>query len=236
MASFGNGYGSECHLLRYLGRHRVVLDEAVCAATGATAVRWLDFPFSRSWTGGKNWPDSEWLGLDFLPADSAVVGDWRARWPHGSGIMNWDAVGEVEVNGAWDWLLVEAKGHLREITSSCTAKSPDSINRIGRTLDETKATLGAPPDADWLNGYYQYANRLAVLHHLDRHGIGAQLLFLYFCGDIRRDSFVCPADEAEWHPALVAQYAHLGLAPDYPFVGRVHNLFLPVWIGPEESG
>ena len=66
------------------------------------------------------------------------------------------------MNGAWDWLLAEAKGHLSEIASSCTATSPRSLDRIGRTLDETKATLGAPPDADWLNGYYQYWRRRAT--------------------------------------------------------------------------
>lgn len=56
MAKFGNGYGSECHLLRYLGRHRKRLDAAVCEVTGATGVHWLDFPFASVW------PDPQKVG------------------------------------------------------------------------------------------------------------------------------------------------------------------------------
>ena len=238
MASFGNGYGSECHLLRYLGRHRERLHTAICEATGATDVRWLDFPFVASWPdpkggsrvkGGSRWPDVEWLSLDFLPRDSEVVRDWRERWPHGGGIMNWDAVGQVEVGGVWEWLLVEAKGHLSEIKSDCSASAAPSIERIERTLAETKAALGAPPNADWLRGYYQYANRLAVLHHLDRHDVGARLMFIYFCGDFRPDAFECPQDESGWADALAAQEAHLHLRKHHALAPRVHKLFLPVW-------
>jgi hypothetical protein len=36
-----------------------------------------------------------------------------------------------------------------------------------------KDGLRAKPEADWLTGYYQYANRLAHLHFLRRHGIPA---------------------------------------------------------------
>lgn len=82
MASFGNGYGSECHLLRYLGRHRGRLDAAVAQASGATDIHWLDFPFAGTWPdprGSCRWPDTEWLSLDFLPKGSEVVGDWRSR-------------------------------------------------------------------------------------------------------------------------------------------------------------
>ena len=234
MARFGNGYGSECHLLRYLGRHREKLNAAVRKATGGTDVRWLEFPFSSSWSGSKNgsrWPDVEWLSLDFLPRNSEVVQDWRERWPHGSGIMNWDAVGQVNIDGVSEWLLVEAKGHLSEINSDCTATSPRSIELIERTLDETKAALEALSDADWTRGYYQYANRLAVLHHLNRHNVGARLMFIYFCGDVRPDSFVCPKDEAGWSQALMAQEEHLHLPNDHLLASRIHKLFLPVWEG-----
>jgi len=59
---FGNGYGSECHLLRYLGRHRDRLNAEVCRETGGSDVRWLDFPFAKTWPGKKGsrqWPDAE---------------------------------------------------------------------------------------------------------------------------------------------------------------------------------
>ena len=54
MGMMGVGYGSECHLPRYLGRHRALLDRRVLDVTGATAVEWLDYPFDRSrlWQDG----------------------------------------------------------------------------------------------------------------------------------------------------------------------------------------
>jgi hypothetical protein len=73
MAEMGIGYGSECHLLRYLGRHRHVLDQAVCKVTGADAVDWLDYPFDQS----RTWGDGEWKGLDFLPENSEAIEVWR---------------------------------------------------------------------------------------------------------------------------------------------------------------
>ena len=231
MASFGNGYGSECHLLRYLGRHRARLNKAVQGVTGGIDVRWLDFPFSALWPNSVHkgqWPDSEWLSLEFLPQDSAVVQNWRERWPHGSGVMNWDAVGEVKIDNEWEWILIEAKGHLGEIKSNCAASAPRSIELINNTLSETKAALGAPQDVDWRNGYYQYANRLAVLHHLESHGVGARLIFIYFCGDVRPDKFVCPMDAAGWSKALSAQENHLGIPKFHPIAHRIHKLFLPV--------
>lgn len=45
MADMSAGFGSECHLLRYLGRHRNLLDQRVLNLTGADTVTWLDHPF-----------------------------------------------------------------------------------------------------------------------------------------------------------------------------------------------
>jgi hypothetical protein len=47
MAEMGNGYGSECHLLRYLGRHRTELDKRVREETGGQHVEWLDYGQAR---------------------------------------------------------------------------------------------------------------------------------------------------------------------------------------------
>ena len=54
MAHMGDGYGSECHLLRYLGRHRALRDWRVLACVGGSAIEWLDFPFdpSNPWLDG----------------------------------------------------------------------------------------------------------------------------------------------------------------------------------------
>jgi len=48
-------YGSECHIFRYLGRHRDRLDAMIRGKIGADAVRWLGFHFDPT----KRWLDWE---------------------------------------------------------------------------------------------------------------------------------------------------------------------------------
>src|SRR5690348_2898278 len=100
MAEMGAGYGSECHLLRYLGRHRQALDKAVLSATRGDAVSWLDYPFdaTRAWKGGEH------KGLSFLATDKRIQELWRSFWLQSGNPPNWDAVGRLTTNGVGEWL------------------------------------------------------------------------------------------------------------------------------------
>jgi hypothetical protein len=228
MAEIGMGYGSECHLLRYLGRHRELLDQRVSEVTGADAVSWLDYPFDPS----RTWLDGELKGLDFLAPDHALHGEWRQAWPQRGNPPNWDAVARIGRGGASEWLLVEAKANVQELQSSCQASPSGGRPLIARTLVAAKAALGVAADRDWLNGYYQYCNRVAVLEFLNRHRVPSRLLFIYFLGDRGDAGRACPADAAGWRAALDAQSAHVGLPQAHPLADRVHQLFLDVC--PEE--
>jgi len=162
MSKIGRGYGSEWHLLRHLGRHRAALNAAVLGKTGGEAVRWLDFPPGPDGEG----PDAEWQGLDFLPPDSPAREAWREFWPQTGNAPNWDAVGQLTVADACEWLLVEAKAHTEELVTSCGAKQRGGLPQIRRALEETREAFGADSSADWLLPYYQHANRLAALYFL----------------------------------------------------------------------
>lgn len=224
MGKMGYGYGSEWHLLWYLGRHRAELNERILTTLRADRVEWLDFP-KQQVEGGL--VDREWKSLDFM-TDPQTLTQWRELWPQGAGIQNWDAVGRIQINGQNEWLLVEAKAHRDEITSTCGAKLEGGFEKIRQALDATKRALGVDASHDWLNGYYQFCNRLAVLHFLDSHNIGAHLLFLYFTGDgaVGRE---CPEDESGWGPALQAQDTHVGMPSAHALRSRVHKLFLPIF-------
>jgi len=226
MGKIGYGYGSEWHLLRYLGYHRKAFDEAVCGATGADSVEWLDFPC----VPGRRFPEEEWQGLDFLPEDHLARREWLHFWPQTGNVQNWDAVGVVRVGGASEWLLVEAKAHLDEVRSSCRAAEKGGLLMIRAALEETKAAVGADESRDWLSPYYQYANRLAALYFLTKHDVPARVLFVYFVGDIHQNH-VCPRTSDEWERPLREMYDHLGLHMASQIEQRVHTLILPVCPG-----
>ncbi len=109
----------------------------------------------------------------------------------------------------------------REMSSSCQA-GPVSRRLIEKSLAAAKQEFGVQSSADWLNGYYQYANRLAHLSFLRRNNVDAWLVFLYFTGD---QDIKGPASEAEWKAHIDQAHAHLGLIKKTP---GVVSLFYPV--------
>jgi hypothetical protein len=225
MGKIGHGYGSEWHLLRFLGRHRRLLDQRILEVVGGDRIDWLDFDVEPK---KKRWPDAEIKGLDFLRPDHPARIAWKNWWPQGRGIHNWDAVGLVKFGDAEEWLLVEAKANLEELPSDCGATSPTNRPKIERAMAETKQALGVPQDRDWLHGYYQYCNRVAALYFLNEHGVPAHLLHLYFLGDLGNARRTCPGDGEGWQEALRAQEEHVGLPAGHRLEARIHKLFLPV--------
>ena len=225
MADIGDGYGSECHLLRWMGRHRNMLDERVSAAVGRPGkpITWLDFNF----TPNKKWPDAELKGLEFLYDRPGLKDAWDKFWPTRGGVQNWDAVGWIGTGPDAELLLVEAKANVEELRSDCGATSPSSIRKIELAFEATQESVGAALGADWMHDYYQAANRMATLYFVQREQVPSRLLFVYFLGD-RVPGRECPQTEDVWEPAIDAQWEHLGLAADHRLADRTHNLFLPI--------
>jgi hypothetical protein len=218
------GYGSEWHLLRFLGRHRKRLDSIVLERTRADAVDWLDYPFN----SGKSLLDDEWRGLDFLKHTVGISDEWSRFWPQKGNQQNWDAVAQLKFGSQIEWLLVEAKAHISELQTHCGAKENGGLPQIKSAFDETKRAFGISAKYDWLTPYYQYCNRLAVLHFLNKNQIPARLLFIYFLGDQNRPTTNSPQTEKDWMCALDTLHEHVGVKKQISFESRVHNLFLPV--------
>lgn len=230
MGKIGHGYGSEWHLLRYLGYHRYYFSQKILTEIKGEAINWLDFNFSHKNT--KCARDSEWNGLEFIK-DPDLLRSWYAFWPKSGRSQNWDAVGKIKVNGQEEWLLVEAKAHTHELKGNgCNATNPRSIEKIERALEKTKAAFGAAstPLENWLGPYYQYANRLAALYFLMEEcqpAAPARLLFIYFLGDKHKGQD-CPRTREDWTPTVNAMEAALGIDCDSPLLDRVHQMFLQV--------
>jgi len=243
MAPIGYGYGSEWHLLHYLGRRRAALSRLVERVTGTSHLEWLDYQ-EHAGPGTGVLKVREPKGLEFLSPLDPVRQEWEALWPQTGNVHNWDAVARAGEGAQTTWALVEAKAHTGELSSSCTAKDDEpkghdltrkresGRKRIRAVLDSTRRDLGVSTPGKWERDYYQYANRLALLHFLDRREVNAHLVFLYFTGD-RTDLGApgrdCPRDESAWTQALTAQDRHVGLPAEAAIRRRVHRLFLPVY-------
>jgi hypothetical protein len=229
MGKIGFGYGSEWHLLRHLGYHREYLSLKTLNITGGNSIEWLDFGFFKENVPLKD--DKEFLGLEFIQ-DEQVQEKWKSFWAQTGNSQNWDAVGKIHFDNRDEWLLVEAKGHVGEINSDCGATNPTSKKKIFAALEKTSQAFAnqSKPVENWLKNYYQYANRLAVLHFLMNEcipSVNVRLLFIYFYGE-NRENLECPQNEQEWLPAIQEMNDWLGVDKSCELAKRIHHLFLPV--------
>ncbi len=227
MAKMGYGYGSECHLLRWMGRHRKQFENNIVGLIGRRCdhIEFLDFHFKTS----ELWPDAELKGLEFLPTNHLVHSAWETYWPQEGNVQNWDAIGKFEGENGEEWLLIEAKAHTEELVSKCGAKERGGLPIIRNAFQTTIQQLGIKTDvASWLVPYYQYANRLAVLSFLHSHNIRANLLNIYFIGDIFHKGWTSPQNTEGWIPSLADLKSHLGISSGHKLKPFVHDLFLSI--------
>jgi hypothetical protein len=118
--------------------------------------------------------------------------------------------------------LIEGKAHFGEMASTCQARDAHARRLIIKGIAETKAAYGVAEGSDWLSGFYQYANRLAHLNFLRKHGVAATLVFVYFMGDKEMRG---PSSQDEWESYLTEVHRHLSLTRPIP---GVVNAFIPV--------
>jgi hypothetical protein len=136
----------------------------------------------------------------------------------------WDALGKTVNN---EVLLVEAKANLSELQSSASAASnEDSIKLIHQSLEKTKAYIGADPNADWADIYYQYSNRMAHLFYLRvLNHIPAYLIFVYFIGDASVNG---PTTKGQWETAIQKAHNKLGIPEQHPLKEFILDLFIDI--------
>ena len=147
--------------------------------------------------------DEDFLNLLSIHLENRPL---HSFWPLGGPV--WDGLGKTSRG---DVILVEAKAHIPELASSCKA-SPQSLKLIQDGLAEAAAFYGAASTAGWLQGHYQYANRLAHLYFLRQvNGIPAWLIFLYF---INANDMAGPTSAEAWRSTIEGIHAHLAIKRD----------------------
>jgi hypothetical protein len=212
MGQMALGYGSEFHLLRWLGRHRNEFDKRVNSLLGTDDISWLDFDFDSD--SKKTIPDKEIKGLNFLDKNTheTVISTWENEWPQTGNSMNWDLVGFTENDGEKTWILIEAKAHLGELEQNCGA-STESLAKIEKALTESAERNGIRilDKNPWIKKYYQQANRIYVLDLLKRHTIKVKLVNIYFIGDMYSKNRKSPQNRDDWQTKLVEMKKYLNI-------------------------
>jgi len=233
MGEMGLGYGSEYQLLRFLGHHRLELEDAIRKQTNIEgSFTWFDFPKDTN-EKPRSSLDKEYTGIEFLKDlvnYKTLEENWEEYWPKRS--QSWDGIILNLNQTSWQYILVEAKARLDELVSDTHAEDEQSIVKISRAFDSTKKRFDISTPNDWSKCYYQAANRLAFINFLLENGIKASLLNIYFNnGWIKRDSDgtriienKSVQNESEWRKKINEQYGYLGFnnnAKKY-----IHEVFL----------
>ncbi len=146
----------------------------------------------------------------------------NAFWPNRGPV--WDGLAQTSQGKA---IIVEAKAHIPEMISPPSgAKSPSSLSKIHRGLNDTKTFLGVRSPADWSSTFYQYANRLAHLYLLrELNGIDAYLVFVYFVSAKDVDG---PETVDEWHGAIQVLEGAIGIPKRHKYSDFVIHAFVDV--------
>lgn len=191
--------GSLKWIQRLVESHPTVLNDQLGAAgvfSDSHKLQWLSPLRKDDWAEYRDSRFLKTIKQDHLIEKLRVF--WPRRGPQWDGLA-YDDSGRI--------FLFEAKAHGSEMQSSCKA-GETSTNIIRSSINEAKKLIGADPSSDWLNGYYQYANRLAHLAFFQQNNVDACLVFIYFTGDLEMKG---PRSVEEWAPFIAAANQHLGL-------------------------
>ncbi len=226
MAQMGLGYGSEFQLLRFMGRHRHELERTIIDALQEKQQTindknfdWLDFEYSdvnKVITG-----DRELYGLSFLEKKidkglydkitSALqkAGSFISNWQH------WDAVFVLDDC----FYFVEAKAYPGELYST-NDHGGSSKKEILNFMRENMKPYGIEVDENWLDSYYQFANRISMMAFLNQNGLNAKAIYIYFENGYNKRQFIGKeiktvsdkgAGKMEFDEAIQKELSHLNI-------------------------
>jgi hypothetical protein len=184
-------YGSQYWLRVAVNGAREVINRevrAVVALAGDEEIEWIS-PLAPAYT---EYQDQRFVYQLRITLPVVPLKDF---WPKGGPV--WDGLARSPKGKVF---LIEAKAHIPEIDSPESGASPRSLQRIAKSLNETRAFLDAKPIVDWARTFYQCTNRLSHLYLLrELNGIDAYLLNVYFINETRlRGLRLLKSGKAPW--------------------------------------
>ena len=168
--------------MRFLGHHREQFEQYITSVLDEKGqFKWLDFGFESPNSSISG--DKEIKGLFFLrnlcpieQYDSIIEEYHSYKIGKIDSWQNWDAIFTLN-----DTLyIVEAKAYPSEISSGHQEHGNKSKKEILRFFQDQLIAYHIDITSEWLKDYYQLANRLATVALINKHGIKAKCLYIYF--------------------------------------------------------
>lgn len=187
------------------------LDDPIAAALGSK-VEWRSPLEDDDYAEYRDGDFLELVGLGRLRPELARF--WPPRGPQ------WDA---LAVGSQGQVVLVEAKAHVGEMCSPPSGASEASKQFIERSLSSCAERLGARPGhAEWIDHFYQLANRLAHLQFLLDNGVQAYLILVNFLNDREISG---PTAAETWEASYKVAFHVLGLGKRHPLSRHILHVF-----------
>lgn len=128
--------------------------------------------------------------------DSMLTAWWlRHTDDHKGKLPTWDLISTCQIKGGNGLLLVEAKAHESELSTSgkttsdsATERSKDNHEKIALCIEGACKAMRQHVDdrvSISIEHHYQFSNRLAWAWRLAEHGLHVALLYLGFVGDYK---------------------------------------------------
>ncbi len=239
--------GSRPRCLLFMEGDRQDVASRLAAMVGLANVEVSEDDFWMPWGLPKRTGDGGWdlsptreakLGEDeeFLLSEHRLsVTQWWLEVVPRANTPNWDIAITCQINGKRGLMLVEAKAHHRELSSSGKPepKTPNGMKnheKIGAAIKQASADLNRikPGWALSRDSHYQLCNRFAWSWKLTKLGVPVILVYLGFLhSDEMADQGKPFADHEAWVRA-VRTHAH-GLVPESAWDNSLMVNDAPMW-------
>jgi len=216
--------GSQFHLQNLINNNPYLLNRLILDASSTLrnaisgTIKWVS-PIEKE--NYLEYQDAEFLEAIGYPQ---LNKDLSKFWPEGGPVWDALAIFPLKAENRNGVILLEAKSHIKELESSGCSAQGKSRENIIRTFEGIQKVIGITLNKNWLDKYYQYANRLAHLYFLSIvQKIPTWLIFLYFINDVEQSG---PINEGKWLGVIDEVKKTLGLPARHILSDNIINVFI----------
>ena len=161
--------------------------------------------------------------LNFFKSKGHMIEPGASLIPHNDPTLLWINAGVAALKKYFDGSEIPESKRITNVQKCIRTNDIENVGNNSehggsRKKEISKALESAANDItgiagigeEWMGQYYQLANRLYIQWVLNKSGISAIQLSLFFCGDVNNE-YICPKTRAEWQDELLKEKKELRL-------------------------